>query len=51
MADTDYDDDLPADQGAGLANAMIIVTTLILIGAIWMMSSIAATQYGVGPMA
>ena len=50
MANDDYDDELPADNMAGMANAMIIITGIMLIGAIYLMWDLSASQYGVGAL-
>lgn len=46
----DYDDELPPDNMAGMANAMIIITGIMLIGAIFIMWQLQADQYGGGPL-
>ena len=48
---SDEFDDLPQDPMAGLANAMIILTGLFLLVAIFSLLSLAADQYGVGMLA
>jgi hypothetical protein len=47
MADDEMDGQ-PADNAAGMATAMIVVTTLLLLGAFIVMNGIAATHYGKG---
>jgi hypothetical protein len=52
MSDDDFYDDEPMDdEGTGIANGMVILTGLILLGAIWLMLTIAKEQYGVGWLA
>ena len=48
MADDYSDDDLPADNMAGLANGMIILTSVVLIVAIFAMLKLCADHYQVG---
>ena len=46
--DDEYDDELPEDNMAGLANGMIILTTVVLIVAWYLVADISAAKYGVG---
>lgn len=50
MAD-EYEDDLPEDAGVNIANGIVVVTGLVLIGAIWVMQMVARDLYGVGWLA
>jgi hypothetical protein len=49
--DDNYDDELPVDNMAGLANAMIILTGIVLLIAIFLMWKVSGDLYGVGVMA
>lgn len=49
--DDDYDDEIPQDNMAGLANAMIILTSVALIMAIFIMFKLSADMYGRGLLA
>jgi NADH:ubiquinone oxidoreductase subunit 4 (subunit M) len=49
--DDNYDDELPADNMAGLANAMIILTGILLLIAIILMWKVTGEMYGEGIMA
>ncbi len=47
--DMEYADEEPAaDSGAGLANAMIITTGIVLVIACWLIWTASADSYGVG---
>lgn len=49
--DDEYDDEIPQDNMAGLANAMIILTSISLIMAIYFMMKLSADMYGRGMLA
>jgi hypothetical protein len=44
--DDTYEEEAPADNMAGLANAMIILTGLMLVGAIVMINMLSSKFYG-----
>ena len=48
--DENYDEELPADPMAGLANAMIILTGLMLLGGTIFMWQATASIFNEGPM-
>ncbi len=48
MADEQNDDGAPVDTAAGLATAMIVVTTIMLIAAVVIVNGIATDKYGAG---
>lgn len=48
MSDDFADDELPADNMAGLANGMIILTSVILITAIILINMASTDTYGAG---
>ena len=47
----EYDDDLPPDPGANIANGIVVVTGIVLILAIYTMAKVSAELYGVGFLA
>jgi hypothetical protein len=49
--DDNFDDELPQDNMAGLANAMIILTGVALLVAIFIMMKASGDMYGVGMFA
>ena len=49
--DENYDDELPADPMAGLANAMIILTGIMLLAGTIFMWQASASIFGEGPLA
>ena len=49
--DDDYDDEIPQDNMAGLANAMIILTGLLMAIAVFGMMKLNGEMYGLGLMA
>jgi hypothetical protein len=48
--DNDYADDEAADPGAGIGNGMIILTSLVLLIAVYMMWDLSAQLYNAGPL-
>ena len=51
MADDNYDDEIPHDPMAGMANAMIILTGIMLLMGTFFMWQAAANLYQDGPLA
>ena len=51
MSDMDYADDDYVDEGAGLANGVVVVTGLVMIVAIYLMLKALADQYSMGMLA
>lgn len=51
MAQDNYDDEIPQDNMAGLANAMIILTGILMLIAVIAMLKLSADMYGVGLLA
>lgn len=50
--DDDYEEDeVYVDPMANIANGMVILTTLFLLGAIFAMWQLTADMYGTGPLA
>ena len=50
--DDEYgEEEVYVDPMANIANGMVILTTLILLGAIYVMWSLSAEMYAVGPLA
>ena len=48
--DNEYADDEAADPGAGIASGMIILTTLVMAIAVYMMWQLSAELYATGPL-
>jgi hypothetical protein len=48
MADDEMEEGAPADSAAGLATAMIVLTTIVLIAAVIIVNGIASDKYGEG---
>ena len=51
MADDQMDDAGQADNAAPLATGMILITTIVLLVAIFTMWTMLKEQYGEGPLA